>query len=63
MLGILNNNKESNFNNINFFKSPFLFFYNLCSPYKLYSTQMAQAIILDIDINKRLSIQVLLVNK
>ena len=56
ILEILDNNKESNFDNINSFKSLSLFFYNLYSPYKLYSTQMAQAIILDININKRLSI-------
>ena len=63
MLEILDDDKESNFNNANSFKNPPLFSYNLRSPYKLYSTQMAQAIILDIDINKCLPIQILLVNK
>ena len=56
ILEILNNNKESNFNNINFFKSPPLFFYNLYSSYKFYSMQIAQAIILNINTNKHLSI-------
>ena len=56
MLEILNNNKESNLNDINSPKSPLLFFYNLRSPYKLYSIQIAQAITLDIDINKCLLI-------
>ena len=56
MLEILDNNKKGNFNNANFFKSPSLSFYNLCSPCKLYSTQIAQATILDININKRLFI-------
>ena len=37
MLEILDNNKESNFNNANSPKSLFLFFYNLYSPYKLYN--------------------------
>ena len=54
MLEILDNNKESNFNNTNFFKSPFLSFYNIYSPYNICSI---------ININKRLPIQVLLVNK
>jgi len=56
MLEILDNNKESNLNNANSPKSPSLFSYNLYSPYKLCSTQTAQAIILDIDTNKRLPI-------
>ena len=56
ILKILDNNKESNFNNTNSFKSPPLSFYNLHSPYKLYSTQIAQATILDIDVNGRLPI-------
>ena len=56
ILKILDNNKKNNFNNINSFKSPPLSSYNLCSPYKLHSTQTAQAIILDININKYLSI-------
>ena len=55
MLEILDNN-ESNLNNTNFFKSPFLFSYNLYSPYKLRSTQAAQAIMLNININERLPI-------
>ena len=54
MLEILDNNKKSNFNNTNFFKSPFLFFYNLYSPCNIYST---------ININERLPIQMPLVNK
>ena len=53
MLEILDNNERSNFNNINFFKSFSLFFYNLYSPYKFYT---AQATILNININKRLPI-------
>ena len=56
MLEILDNNKENNLNNTNSPKSPSLFSYNLRSPYKLRSTQTAQAIILDININERLSI-------
>ena len=60
MLEILNNNKESNFNNANSSKSPPLSSRNLYSPrnlrspYNLYST---------ININKRLPIQVPLANK
>ena len=56
MLEILDNNKESYFNNTNSFKSPPLFSYNLYSFYKLYSIQIAQAITLNININERLSI-------
>ena len=56
MLEILNNNKKSNFNNANSFKSPLLSFYNLRNLYRLCSTQAAQATILDININKRLPI-------
>jgi len=41
MLEILDNNKESNFNNANSPKSPPLSSYNLYSPYKLRSTQTA----------------------
>ena len=63
MLEILDNNKESNLDNTNYFKSPSLSFYNLHSPYKLCSTQTAQATTLDIDINEYLPIQVLLANK
>ena len=63
MLEILNNNKESNLNNIDFFKSLPLSSYNFYSPYKFCSTQTARAIMLDININERLPIQVLLVNK
>jgi len=47
MLEILDNNKESNFNNANSPKSPPLSSHNLRSPYNLYST---------ININKRLPI-------
>ena len=54
MLEILDNNKESNFNNANSFKSPPLFFRNLYSPRNIHSTM---------DINERLPIQMLLVNK
>ena len=63
MLEILDNDKESNFNNTNSPKSPSLSSYNLRSPFKLCSTQIAQTTILNININKRLLIQVLLVNK
>ena len=38
MLEILDDDKESNFNNADFPKSPPLSFYNPCSPCKLYST-------------------------
>ena len=38
MLEILDNDKESNFNDADFSKSPSLFSYNLHSPRKLYST-------------------------
>ena len=41
MLEILDNNKESNLDNANSPKSPPLFSYNLRSPYKLRSTQIA----------------------
>ena len=54
MLKILDDNKKSNFNNINSFKSPPLSFYNLYSPRNICST---------INTIKRLFIQVLLVNK
>jgi len=54
MLEILDNNKESNFNNANSPKSPSLSSYNLHSPCNFYNT---------INTNKRLPIQVLLVNK
>ena len=37
ILEILDNNKESNFNNTNACKSPPLSSYNFCSFYKLYS--------------------------
>ena len=63
ILKILDDNKESNFNITNSPKSPLLSFYNLYSPYKLHSIQMAQATISNIDINERLPIQILLVNK
>ena len=56
MLKILDNNKESYFNNTNFFKSPLLSFYNLYSPRKFRSTQTAQATTLDIDTNECLPI-------
>ena len=56
MLEILDNNKESNLNNTNSSKSPPLSSYNLRSPRKRRSTQTARAIILDININKRLPI-------
>jgi len=56
MLEILDNNKENNLNNADSPKSPPLSSYNLCSPYKLRSTQMAQAIMLDINTNERLPI-------
>ena len=54
MLEILDNDEESNFNNANSPKSPFLFFCNLHSLCNICSIT---------DINKRLPIQVLLVNK
>ena len=38
MLEILDNNKESNLNNTDFFKNPSLSFYNLRNPCRLYST-------------------------
>jgi len=63
MLEILDNDKENNLNDANSPKSPPLSSYNLRSPCKLRSTQTAQAITLDIDINERLPIQVPLVNK
>ena len=56
MLEILDNNKESSLNNADSPKSPPLSFYNLYSFCKLYSTQTAQAIMLDININERLPI-------
>jgi len=63
MLEILDNDKENNLNNANSPKSPPSSSYNLRSPRKLRSTQMAQAITLDININERLPIQVPLANK
>jgi len=54
MLEILDNDKESNLNDANSPKSLPLSSYNLHSPCNLYSTT---------NINKRLPIQVLLVNK
>ena len=63
MLEILDNNEESNLNNADFPKSPFLSSYNLCSPCKLCSMQTVQATILDINTNECLAIQVLLANK
>ena len=63
MLEILDSDRKSNLNNANSPKSSPLSSYNLYSPYKLYSIQAAQAITLDININKRLPIQVPLANK
>ena len=54
MLEILDNNKKNNFNNTNSSKSPLLFFCNFRSPRNIRSTM---------NINERLPIQVLLVNK
>ena len=56
MLEILNNDKESNLNNTNSFKSPPPSFYNLYNPYRLRSTQAAQTTMSDINTNKCLSI-------
>ena len=56
MLEILDDDKKSNLNNINSFKSLPSSSYNFCSLYKLHSTQTARVIILDIDINKYLPI-------
>ena len=54
MLEILDDDEESNLDDTNSPKSPPLSFYNFYSPCNIRST---------IDINKRLPIQVLLVNK
>ena len=56
MLEILDNDKESNLNNADSPKSLPLSSYYLYSFYKLYSTQTAQATMLDIDISERLPI-------